>query len=84
MSRFLLDYLAFKDFSIRVDVLPWDRPRARRCGIVRAHMEASGKILAPMDLLIAIQALEEEAILVAHDEAFKSVPGLTLENCTEG
>jgi tRNA(fMet)-specific endonuclease VapC len=50
---------------------------------VRADMESMGKILAPLDLLIASHALNTESILVTNDRAFRQVPGLHLEDWTE-
>jgi predicted nucleic acid-binding protein len=76
------DFLAEKDRSqevhIRVDVLPWDGVIAECYGPVRAKVELSGKILAPMDLLIASHALTTDATLVTSDRAFRQVPGFAI------
>lgn len=76
-------HLAVGEFLRRVDALPWDSDVAERYGTVRANMERQGKVLAPLDLLIATHALSIGAVLVTNDKAFEQVPGLTIENWTE-
>lgn len=75
-------HLAVREFLRRVDVLPWDSAIAERYGNVRANMERQGKILAPLDMLIAAHALETGAVLVTNDRAFNQVVGLHLEDWT--
>jgi len=75
-------HVAVREFLRRVDVLPWDSIVAERYGTVRATMERQGKTLAPLDLLIASQALNAEAVLVTHDRAFSQVSGLHVEDWT--
>lgn len=64
----------------RVDVLPWDHTAAERYGVIRAEMTTRGKILAPLDLLIATHALSIGAVLVTSDKTFAQVPGLPVED----
>ena len=45
-------------------------------------MERQGKILAPLDLLIATRALDADTTLVTNDKAFGQVPGLYVEDWT--
>lgn len=71
------------EFLRRVDVLPWGRETAQRYGIVRADMARQGKVLAPLDLLIAAHALEARIALVTNDRAFSQVTGLVLEDWTK-
>ena len=66
----------------RVDVLPWGAPIAERYGAVRAELERQGKIVAPLDLLIATHALDVGAALVTNDLAFGHIPGLQIEDWT--
>jgi tRNA(fMet)-specific endonuclease VapC len=49
---------------------------------LRAELAAAGKPLGPLDLLIAAQAREIDAILVTNDHAFANVKGLALEDWT--
>ena len=73
-------HTAVREFLLRVDVLPWDSAIAECYGAVRADMERQGKILGPLDLLIATHALGVGAILVANDQAFCQVVGLLIED----
>jgi len=73
---------AVREFLKRVDVLPWNTVVAERYGAVRAAMESKGKILSPLDLLIAAHALTVGAVLVTNDRAFSQVTDLHLEDWT--
>ena len=73
-------HLAVREFLRRVDALPWDGSSAERYGILRAEMTRSGKMLAPLDLLIAAHALSLGAVLVTNDRAFAQVEGLMIED----
>lgn len=65
-----------ENFLRSVDILPWTSASARRYGLLRTELEALGKPLAPMDLLIATHALAEDCTLISADRAFAQVPGL--------
>ena len=73
---------AVREFLRHVDVLVWDSVVAARYGSVRAEQERQGRVLAPLDLLIAAHALAAGAVLVTHDAAFGYVKGLVLEDWT--
>lgn len=75
-------HLAVHEFLLRVDVLPWDSATAENYGVVRADMARQGKVLAPMDLLIATHALSVDAVLVTNDQAFGRVSHLQIEDWT--
>lgn len=76
-------HLAVREFLRRVDVLPWDSTIAEHYGTVRADMERRGRILAPLDLLIAAHALSLSAVLVTNDKAFAQVVDLQVEDWTK-
>jgi len=76
-------HLAVRELLRRVDVLPWDSAIAEHYGTVRADMARQGKILAPLDLLIATHALSVGAVLVTNDRAFRQVVDLQVEDWTE-
>lgn len=65
-----------ENFLHSVDILPWTSASARRYGLLRSELEAMGKPLAHMDLLIATHALAEDCTLISADRAFARVPGL--------
>ena len=75
-------HLAVQEFLRRVDVLPWDSAIAEHYGALRANMTRQGKILAPLDLLIATHALGAGAVLVTSDRAFGQVTSLHVEDWT--
>ncbi len=76
-------HLAVRELLRRVDVLPWNSAIAACYGAVRADLERTGKILGPLDLLIAAHALGADATLVTNDRAFGQVTGLDVEDWTE-
>jgi tRNA(fMet)-specific endonuclease VapC len=63
-----------------IDIRPWTSTSARCYGPLRAELTSLGKPLAPLDLLIAAQALSEGATLITADRAFTHVPGLTIQD----
>ncbi len=75
-------HLAVRELLRRVDILPWDSVIAERYGAIRADMEPKGKLLAPLDLLIAAHALGADSTLVTNDKAFGHVPELVIEDWT--
>lgn len=64
----------------RFTILPWTSEAAAVYARLRADLEAVGKALARMDLLVAAHAVATGATLVSRDGAFRRVPGLQLEN----
>ncbi|MDP2822330.1 MAG: type II toxin-antitoxin system VapC family toxin [Sulfuritalea sp.] len=67
-----------ENFLVSADIRPWTSASAQRYALLRAELEALGKPLAPMDLLIATHALVEDCTLISADRAFVQVPGLRL------
>ena len=67
-----------ENYLSTVDIVPWTSASAQRYGLLRAELDALGKPLASMDLLIASQAMAEDCTLVSADRAFTQVPGLRL------
>lgn len=75
-------HTAVRELLRRVDVLPWDSATAERYGPARAAIERQGKILALLDLLIAMHALDLGAVLVTNNQAFSHLAGLNVEDWT--
>lgn len=76
-------HAAVSEFLKRVEVLPWDSSAAESYGALRASMEAHGKPLAPLDMLIGAHAASVSAILVTNDRAFQQLGDLRVEDWTE-
>jgi tRNA(fMet)-specific endonuclease VapC len=72
-----------ENFLASVDILPWTSACAQRYGLLRTELEALGKSLAPMDLLIATHAMAEDCTLISADRVFKQVPGLSVFDWNE-
>jgi tRNA(fMet)-specific endonuclease VapC len=72
-------HLAVRELPRRVDAPPWDGATPECYGIVQAEMSRHGKVLAPLDLLIAAHALNPGAVLVTNDRAFGPVDELSIE-----
>jgi len=64
-----------------VTVLDWPAEAAALYGETRALLEASGRSIGAMDLLIAVHALHEKATLVTRNlSEFRRVNGLKVES----
>ena len=59
------------DFLSRILILPWGSAEAESYGVLRARLEAAGKSLDSLDMLIAAHAISANAILVTNDKAFR-------------
>ncbi len=60
-------------FLASIRVLTWGRDEADAYGPLRAKLEAAGKTLGSMDLMIAAHAIATDAVLVTNDKAFQHV-----------
>jgi tRNA(fMet)-specific endonuclease VapC len=69
-------YAALATFA----VLPWTSSVATTYAKLRADLERRGRPLAPLDMMIAAHALEQDAVLVTSDRALVAAPGLTCED----
>jgi tRNA(fMet)-specific endonuclease VapC len=76
--------LALATFIISFSVLEFDSEAATEYGIIRTWLEANGKLIGPMDLLIAAQGRSRGLVLVTNNKKeFSRVPGLKVENWTQ-
>ncbi len=76
-------HVAVREFLKRVEVLLWDSVAAEHYGTLRATMASQGKVLSPLDMLIATHALSVGAILVTNDQAISQMADLHLEDWTK-
>jgi len=76
---------ALNQFLTFVEVLGWPVEAARIYGEIRATLEAKGRPIGAMDMLIAAHALHENATLVTRNVGeFAQVEGLKIENWVVG
>lgn len=68
-----------------IQVLPLGEPSDREYAKLRKHLEKTGRIIGPNDMLIAAHALAEDCTLVtANEREFSRVPSLKTENWLAG
>lgn len=64
-----------------VEIIPFGTKAAEAFGVLRRHLEGRGEMIGQFDLLIAAQAIAEDAILVTNNtREFSRVPTLVLED----
>ena len=73
--------IALIEFLSIFNILPFDDNDALNFGIIKKNLEKIGKIIGPMDLLLAAQAKTKNLILVTNNtKEFYRVEGLKIEN----
>ena len=72
---------ALEQFLLPLEVVPFDERAAKVYGPLRAELERQGKLIGPLDTLIAAHALSLGATLVTSNlQEFVRVPGLRVED----
>jgi len=72
---------ALNEFLAFVEVLDWPGEAARVYGEIRAALEAKGRPIGTMDLLIAVHAIHARAVLATRNrDEFARVEGLRIES----
>jgi len=74
--------LIVEEFLLRVTILPWDSDAAQKYGELRATLEREGQPMGNLDTMIGAHALALGSILVTHDQSFKKIKKLKLEDWT--
>jgi len=73
--------IALIEFLSIFNILPFDDNDAVDFGKIKKELEKKGKIIGPMDLLLAAQAKSKKLILVTNNtKEFERVEGLKIEN----
>lgn len=71
-------------FLAPISILPFGPAAASEYGAIRAKLQAAGKPIGPLDMLIAAHAKSEEMVLVTNNvQEFARVEGLEIENWAE-
>jgi tRNA(fMet)-specific endonuclease VapC len=79
------NHKALQQFLEPLTIADFDRAAAASYGRVRAHLEAAGTPIGPLDTQIAAHALALDVTLVSNSvREFARVPGLRLENWVGG
>jgi tRNA(fMet)-specific endonuclease VapC len=68
--------VAVEGFLSKIKILPWSGEEAIAYGNLRAKLEAMGRTLGNLDMLIAAHAVSVGAVLVTNDKAFLHVDDL--------
>ena len=73
--------IALIEFLSPITILPYDNKAAMFYGKIRANLEKNGKIIGPLDLLIASHALYLSFTLVTNNsKEFTRIENLKVEN----
>ena len=73
--------IALIEFLSIFNILPFDDTDAVEFGMIKRDLEKKGKIIGPMDLLLAAQAKAKKLILVTNNvKEFERVEGIKIEN----
>lgn len=70
-----------EEFLIPFEILPYDENASKYYGVIRSQLESQGKVIGPLDMLIAAHALSEDLVLVTNNEKeFQRIQSLKVEN----
>jgi len=73
-----------EEFLTPFAILPYDQMAAKHCGGIRSKLEKQGRIIGPLDMLIAAHAISRGLTLVTNNEKeFKRIKSLKVENWTK-
>ena len=80
-SKPVQNYDALNRFLIPIDILDFGVAASVEYGKIRANLEARGKVIGPMDMMIAAHTKSLELTLVTNNiKEFNKIEGLILEN----
>ena len=83
-SNIAKNLLALTLFLSNIEILSYDESASIDYGIIRSKLEKQGKIIGPLDMLIAAHAKSLNITLVSNNlKEFERVDGLRLENWVE-
>jgi tRNA(fMet)-specific endonuclease VapC len=75
-------HLIVREFLQRTEIVPWGSSVARTYGKLRADLEAVGKVVGALDLMIAAHAVALDYTMVTNDAAFGKISNLRIEDWT--
>lgn len=72
-----------EEFLTPFGILPYNEDASSYYGTIRSQLERQGKVIGPLDMLIAAHAISEDLILVTNNEKeFQRIHMLKVENWT--
>jgi tRNA(fMet)-specific endonuclease VapC len=75
--------IALAEFIAPLEVLDYTAEIAETYGSIRSILKTRGRLIGPLNLLIAAHALHLESTLVTNNvREFSRIPGLEIENWT--
>ena len=70
-----------EEFLTPFGILPYNENVSKYYGIIRSQLESQGKVIGPLDMLIAAHAISEDLTLVTNNEKeFQRIKSLKVEN----
>lgn len=66
----------------KIVIVPWTSDSARIYAEIRAGLESRGKPMEDLDMMIAAEALVQNATLVTNDAAFRRIEQLRIQDWT--
>jgi tRNA(fMet)-specific endonuclease VapC len=66
----------------KITILPWTSASARIYAEIRADLERKGQPMDDMDMMIAAEAIIQNALLVTSDATFRRIDSLKTEDWT--
>ncbi len=70
-----------EEFLQPFSILPYDEDASRSYGIIRTELEKKGKVIGPLDMLIAAHALSRKLTLITNNvNEFNRIKSLHVEN----
>jgi tRNA(fMet)-specific endonuclease VapC len=73
--------IALLEFLVPFSIIDFDQISATQYGYIRKELEPKGKLIGPMDLLLAAQAIARNLIFVTNNEKeFVRIKKLRIEN----
>jgi len=80
-KNYKLNKQRIKEFLFPLEILSYDERAASVYGDIRVQLEKIGKLIGPLDMLIAAHALSQDLVLITNNEKeFKQVKDLKVEN----
>ena len=73
-----------EEFLAPLVILTYDQAAARVYGDIRFQLEKRGRLIGPLDLLIAAHAISQNLVLITNNnKEFKRIKKLKIENWTK-